>query len=137
METKKTSGFAGFLDGYTANNIENNSTILKFHSSEIVSLLDALKADIETNYKDVKTESLLKNIKTALDALSNKNAALEQYLNSGLAYEEFMIDFKKLEQPKSETLQLVKKTIYHYLNIAKQTSNGKIEELVKRIAYKY
>ncbi len=135
METKNKSGLAGFLDSYTANNIETNSTILNFHSSELISLLEKLQIDAKTNYQF--SNEINDHIKKAHDSLTKKDNTLDQFLNSGLGFDEFMLEFKKINNPKSETSQLLKKIIYHYLNISKQTPSGTMEEIAKKMASKF
>lgn len=137
MEKKSTSGFAGFLDGYTANNIESSSTVLKFHTGELSNLLNALIQDIQSNYSGQESVLNVGKLTEARDAL-NTTVKFDHYMSSSLAFEEFVIELKKIgESLKSTTQHTIKKIIYHYLNIAKQAGDGQLNDIVIRIATKF
>jgi len=131
------STYAGFLNGYIAGNLSANSAELHFHSNKIFQFLKELKSEInkwELGTQRKKMDELFESF-TGLHISDNN---IEGYINTGDAIYE-LISFILSCKPElpSTTSFILKKIIYHYLNIAKTSKNSSVIKQAKRIVEKF
>jgi hypothetical protein len=135
---QNASNYAGFLNGYIAGNLAANSQELHFHSDKIYHFIKELKNEIvkwELQPDDRKKVDELFEAFTSISAADNK---IDSYIVLGNAIYELLsyLQSCKPEMP-STTSFILKKIIYHYLNIAKNSKNRAVTIKAKKIAEKF
>lgn len=132
------STYAGFLNGYIAGNLSANSQELHFHYDKIFYFLKDLKT--ETNKWELAAEQRKKidEVLEAIALLSINENTIERYIKLGDALYD-LISYILIFKPDipSTTSFILKKIIYHFLNIAKTSKNSSVTKQAKRIAEKF
>lgn len=132
------STYAGFLNGYIAGNLSANSQELHFHSDKIFYFLKDLKLEVSKWELAVDQRKKMDALFDAFTALSIIDNTIPNYINLGDAIYE-LISYILLCKPDipSTTSFILKKIIYHFLNIAKTSKNSNVTKQAKRIAEKF
>jgi hypothetical protein len=134
-----TDNMSGFLDGYMAGNIAVNSYELKAHTEKIRDLLDDVKGNIVSSTIDNKSEivSAIKKFEDKEIGIESNN---EDYYNYSIDFSEVMSQIKKISNQKAlptESDYLLKRAIYHFLNIAKTLQDQRIINEATKVAMQY
>lgn len=129
--------YAGFINNYIAGNLDANSTELNLHSSKINDLLRDLEGEVKkggyTNHDKICTK---------IRSIVNENLGLNtevEYKKLGQNLLELIgqiVDENRKNIPSHSSF-LIKKVIYHFLNIAKTSRLTDIERMGKEMADKY
>lgn len=138
---KVESTYAGFLDGYIAGNLTVNSHELSYHCKKISSFIDNLKTETELwqlpDYGRVY-ESLFDNNHQIIDKVNKYPADLALYKELGNNLIEIVNLVTKLKEKLTvNSTYLIKKIIYHYLNIAETTKTEDIKSLAITMTEKF
>jgi len=129
--------YAGFINNYIAGNLEANSTELNLHSSKINELLRDLETEIRKGgYSN--SDKLLTNIRSiTLDNVGVNSEVEYRKLGQNLSnFISLIVQENGKEIPSYSTF-LIKKIIYHFLNIAKTSKLSDIEKTGIEMADKY
>lgn len=132
------STYAGFLNGYIAGNLSANSQELHFHSDKIFYFLKDLKGEVNKWDLNVEQRKKMDELFEAFTLLSSNDNSIENYIKLGDAIYE-LISYILICKPDipSTTSFILKKIIYHFLNIAKTSKNSNVTKQAKRIAEKF
>lgn len=132
------STYAGFLNGYIAGNLSANSQELHFHSDKIFYFLKDLKIEVSKWELTAEQGEKMNDLFDAFDIHSIYENTIESYIKLGDSIHE-LISYILVCKPEipSTTSFILKKIIYHFLNIAKTSKNSNVTKQAKRIAEKF
>lgn len=131
------SSYAGFLNGYIAGNLTANSQELSFHSGKILSFLKDIKSEFGKWDLSSEHQKMIFDNYGTLNDLPTNQITNEYYQDLGDAINNLIecILIIRPEMP-STTIFILKKIVYHFLNIAKTTKSSSIIKMAKQIAEK-
>jgi len=132
------SKYDGFINNYIAGNLEANSTELNLHSSKINELLRDLEIEIKKGGFN-SPDTLCQNIrKTSLENTGINSEAEYKTLGANIkTFISLLVDQQGGKEIPSYATFLIKKIIYHFLNIAKTSKLSDIEKIGIEIADKF
>jgi hypothetical protein len=132
------STYAGFLNGYIAGNLSANSQELHFHSDKIFSFIKDLRLEVSKWELPPEQRKKMDDVFDAFNLLLVPDNTINNYIKLGDAIYE-LISYILLCKPNvpSTTNFILKKIIYHFLNIAKTSKYSNITKQAKRIAEKF
>ena len=133
-----SSSYAGFLNGYIAGNLSAHSEELSFHVEKIMSFLKDLNVEINKWGLESEQEKVIQARYKAFSSISTKENSLDFFAKLGDAVDELLgyIYICKPTLPSTASF-VIKKIIYHFLNIAKTLKATAIKNQAKRIADKF
>lgn len=141
MSTTVIKNSAGFLDGYMAGNIAANESELKHHTDKIIDMLMNISNILP---KSIENQVLVDTMCTSIDKFKSTVSALgesaDAYNNLGDDFTSLLTQLKSSfgsEQIPTEILSYVRRSIYHFLNIAKTIQDSRVIESGKKIAQKF
>ena len=129
--------YAGFINSYIAGNLEANSTELNLHSAKINDLLRDLESEVKKGGYE-NAEKVNGKIRTIINENQGVNTEGE-YKKLGQNLSDLIsqiVEENGKDIPSYSTF-LIKKIIYHFLNIAKTSKLTDIERTGKEMADKY
>ena len=131
----------GFLDGYIAGNISSNASELKTHAEKINDLLLGVKSNIENIELDAtQRDHLIKAIDLLEKTHFKTDAGTDDYFKYGVDLSEFMTRLKKTVPQNNLTTEsnyLLKRSIYHFLNLAKTLNDPRVIDQATKVAIAY
>lgn len=139
--TRDVQNQSGFLDGYMAGNISANDTELKFHTEKINSFLQELKSTLNViDIEAPKKEQVIKGINNLSPVSVQNEPSVDDYYNYSQSLSDVMSQIKNSiprEQLPTESNFLVKRAIYHFLNIAKTLNDKRITDTAVAMASQF
>ena len=131
------SGLEGFLDGYKARNLAANKVTIDFHVEEMMRLIDKLEDDAQIQ-EDQESHQALEKAKKILEKNIECNDPNMYYNNSKLFGESLKTFLDYNSDLSGNANQTMRKTIYHYLNLAQKLEvDQQIVQLAREIASKF
>jgi hypothetical protein len=126
----------GFLDGYKARNLAANKITSDFHIEEIIRLVDKLKEQINP-IENTAIQTLDSGKKYLAENITTEDP--KAYYNNSISFGESLKSFMDLNNNLlPQNSDILKKTIYHYLNLAKKLEDDdRITKLAREIANEF
>lgn len=140
IASKKTeSAYAGFLNGYIAGNLSANTPELHLHADRIFKFLVELKADVfKWDLSDEQKEKFNSYFSSKTISPISSYTETKHYLSLGETIYELLDYIISVKQNlPSSTAFILKKIVYHYLNIAKTANHTTVINQAKKIAEKF
>lgn len=133
--SRKSTSYAGFLNGYVAGNLSANSDGLNLHTSKIESFVEELYNEIKTwNLNEEST----KKFEKCSQEFGKPNNSIDFYFKLGDNILDLVTIVHDLRRPLPTTASFIlKKIIYHYLNIAKTSREISVLDKAMEIVTKF